>query len=368
MPASSLAKAPLVPDQPSADVKLRQLQILREVLRTGSARYAARLLKVSQPAVSQHIKQLETTLGLPLFLREKNRLVPTHQAWELLRDIEVAFASLDKVGKSIAALKGEEPTAVGLAAPGIFCFELLPRALGALRAHYPTCSVHLHSGSYQQTAEHVLNGRADLGVSRLPLDGNVFAWRPVATARNVCLIYPGHRFEQQDLVVAEDLVHEALVDIDPQFSAHQMNVNSLRYMGVEPNIAVEFDATGHDAGFVAAGIGVSVTNEVIAREYRRFGLITRPFEPSAVYHYVVFWRRGYKLNERQQCLADELARSFAAPPPRAGSTQRTDLPPRLLPQQGEESLGLPRGATAAGEGADVPMERVIAKRKDTDAL
>ena len=135
MPTSSLAKAPLVPDQPSADVKLRQLQILREVLRTGSARYAARLLKVSQPAVSQHIKQLETTLGLPLFLREKNRLVPTHQAWELLRDIEVAFASLDKVGKSIAALKGEEPTAVGLAAPGIFCFELLPRALGALRAH-----------------------------------------------------------------------------------------------------------------------------------------------------------------------------------------------------------------------------------------
>ena len=83
-------KADNVPDQPSADVKLRQLQILREVLRTGSARYAARLLKVSQPAVSQHIKQLEATLGFPLFLREKNRLVPTHQAWELLRDIEVA--------------------------------------------------------------------------------------------------------------------------------------------------------------------------------------------------------------------------------------------------------------------------------------
>lgn len=139
-------------------------------------------------------------------------------------------------------------------------------------------------------------------------------------------------------------------------------------MGVEPNIAVEFDATGHDAGFVAAGIGVSITNEVIAREYRRFGLITRPFEPSAVYHYVVFWRRGYKLNERQQFLADELARSFAAPPPRTGSTQRADFPPRLLPQQGEESLRLPRGAAAPGEGADVPVERLLPEREDPDTL
>lgn len=300
-----------MPDQPPADVKLRQLQFLREVLRTGSARYAARLLKVSQPAVSQQIKQLETALGFPLFLREKNRLVPTHQAWELLRDIDVVFASLDRVGKSIAALKGEEPAMVGLAAPGIFSLELLPRVLRALRAEHPGSSVHLHSGSYQQTAEHVLNGRADLGISRLPLDGRVFDWRPVATARNVCLVYPGHRFEQKELVVAEDLVGEALIDIEPQFSAHQMNINALRYMGIEPDIAVEFDATGHDAGFVAAGIGISITNAVIAREYRRFALTTRPFEPSAVYHYVVFWRRGYKLNERLQFLADELARGFA---------------------------------------------------------
>ncbi len=131
--------------------------------------------------------------------------MPTHQVSELLRDIEVAFVSLDKVGKSIAALKGEEPTAVGLAAPGIFCFELLPRALGALRAHYSSCSVHLHSGSYPQAAR-CSTGAPILGLSACCSDGNVFEWRPVAMARNVCLIYPGHRFEQKDLVVAEDLV------------------------------------------------------------------------------------------------------------------------------------------------------------------
>ncbi|MDE1993222.1 MAG: LysR family transcriptional regulator [Rhizobiaceae bacterium] len=299
-----------MPDLASADVKLRQLQILREVLRSGSERYAARLLKISQPAVSQQIKQLEAALGLKLFLREKNRLIPTHQAWELYRDIEVGFASLDRVGRSVATLKGEEPSAISLAAPGIFCFRLLPQVVRALRNRDPSHSAHIRSGSYQQTAEHILNGRADLGISRLPLDERIFEWQPVATARNICLFHPEHRFAAKELVVAEDLVGEPLIDIEPQFSAHQMNINALRYMGVEPDIAVEFDASGHDAGFVAAGIGVSITNQVIAREYGHFGLSSRPFEPGAVYHYVVFWRRGRTLDDRLRFVVESVARIF----------------------------------------------------------
>jgi DNA-binding transcriptional LysR family regulator len=299
-------------EKPGADVTFRQLQVLREVLRAGSERHAAKMLKVSQPAVSQQIKQLEASLGFPVFLREKNRLTPTHQAWELLRDIDAAFLSLERVGKSIASLKGEDASTIAIAAPGIFCLKLIPRAVKEIRGRDPSCSIHIRSGSYQQTAEHVLNGRADLGISRLPLDERIFEWSPVATARNVCLLYPGHRFEAKELVVAEDLVGEPLIDIEPQYSAHQMNINALRYMGVEPDIAVEFDANGHDAGFVAAGIGVSITNDVIAKEYRHFGLISRPFEPGAIYHYVVFWRRGRTLSEGLQFAADQLIRAFAA--------------------------------------------------------
>lgn len=299
-------------EKSGTEVTFRQLQVLREVLRAGSERYAAKALKVSQPAVSQQIKQLEGSLGFPLFLREKNRLTPTHQAWELLRDIDVAFQSLERVGKSIASLRGEDASGIGIAAPGIFCLTLIPRVAKEIRRRDTSCSIHIKSGGYPQTAEHVLNGRADLGISRLPLDERIFEWSPVATARNVCLFYPGHRFEEKDLVIAEDLIGEALIDIEPQFSAHQMNINALRYMGVEPDIAVEFDANGHDAGFVAAGIGVSITNEVIAREYRHFGLLTRPFEPGALYHYVVFWRRGRKPSEALQFAVDQLVQAFAA--------------------------------------------------------
>jgi DNA-binding transcriptional LysR family regulator len=79
---------------------------------------------------------------------------------------------------------------------------------------------------------------------------------------------------------------------------------------VAPDLAVEFDANGHDAGYVAAGIGISITDNVIAAEYEAFGLDIRPFEPTAVYHYVVSWRKGRQLSTTTQLIVEQLVNSF----------------------------------------------------------
>lgn len=292
-------------------VTIRQLQIFREVLRTGSERHAAKNLKITQPAVSQQIRQLEHEVDLALFAREKNRLVPTDRAWDLLRSVDGTLQSVDRIEKSIAAIRNDETGSLSLAAPGVFCLNAIPRAIQAVRKSN-ALSFQVRAGSHQQIAEHVLNGRSDLGVSRLPLDERAFEWAPAATARNVCLFQAGHRLAAKEVITPEDIIDEALVDIEPQFAAHQMNINALRYRGAEPDLAVEYDANSHDVGFVAAGVGISIINSLIAREYRQFGLEFRPFEPGAVYHYVVFWQRGRQLTAGMRQTVDELLGAFAA--------------------------------------------------------
>jgi DNA-binding transcriptional LysR family regulator len=293
-----------------AGVKIRQLQIFREVLRAGSERLAAKILGISQPAVSQHIKQLEAEIGFALFSRESNRLVPSDRAWEVLRSVDGALQGVDRIEKSLASWRSDDMRTIGLAAPGVFSLGVIPRAIKAIRQRSNRFSFQVKSGSYEQIAEHILSGRADLGISRLPLDARAFDWTPVRTARNVCLFPAGHRLASKDLITPQDIMGEALIDIEPRFSSHQMNINALRYVGVDPDIAVEYDANGHDAGFVAAGIGISVTNSVIAREYEGFGLTFRPFEPGAIYHYVVFWQKGRQLGNAMRLTLDELVASF----------------------------------------------------------
>jgi DNA-binding transcriptional LysR family regulator len=162
------------------------------------------------------------------------------------------------------------------------------------------------SGSDEHIRECVLSGRADIGISRLPLDSKLFDWMPLATAHNVCVFRPDHRFSALPCVKAVDLIGEAIIDIDPQFSAHQMNINALRFRGAEPNIAIEYDSGGHDVGFVSAGLGVSITNDLIAREYAQFNVEVRPFEPSALYHYVALWQKDRGLSWLLNAVAEAL--------------------------------------------------------------
>lgn len=298
-------------DIDGSGLKLRQLQILRQVMRMGSERLAAKALRITQPAVSQNVKQLEAAIGFALFRRESNRLIPTDKAWELLRAIDTAFVGFDRIERSIAFLRSDDTPVIRIAAPSIFSFGVIPRAVKKIREKSRAYKFQIRSGSYQEIGGHVLNGRADLGISRLPLDERIFEWVAVGVAINVCLFPDHHRFASKQVITPEDLIGEALIDIEPQFAAHQMNVNAMRHMGAEPDIAVEYDANGHDAGFVAAGVGISVTNDIIAREYGRLGLAFRRFEPGAVYHYVLFWQKDRQLSGGLRCAVEELVAAFA---------------------------------------------------------
>ena len=292
-------------------IKLRQLQVFREVIRAGSERLAGRLLNVTQPAVSQNIRQLEEAVGFPLFLREKGKMRPTDQGWELLRSIDSAFSGLDRLRQNIDGIRSRDRRSIAIAAPSAFTLRLLPEVAKALRQEHLFDHLQVRSGHYKEIADEVRDGHSDIGLSRLPIDERLFDYVPVAKATNVCLFARGHRFEDLRTVTPEDLVGEPLIDIDPQFSSHQMNVNALRFMGADPDIAVEYDLHGHDAGFVAAGIGVSVTNSVIAREYQQFALDCRGFEPGAAYHYVILWQKGRTLDVSTKRVVEIAASAMA---------------------------------------------------------
>ncbi|MBB3388219.1 DNA-binding transcriptional LysR family regulator [Rhizobium sp. BK275] len=88
-----------------------------------------------------------------------------------------------------------------------------------------------------------------------------------------------------------------------------MNVNATRYMGIHPDIAVEYDAHGHDAGFVAAGVGVSITNEILAKEYRHFNVDFRRLSPARLTT-VVFWQKDRSLSARLSIVVEQLTSAF----------------------------------------------------------
>jgi DNA-binding transcriptional LysR family regulator len=58
-------------------VRLRHIEVFSAIMLTGSTNGAAKILNISQPAVSKILQHAEQSVGFPLFLRSKGKLVPT---------------------------------------------------------------------------------------------------------------------------------------------------------------------------------------------------------------------------------------------------------------------------------------------------
>ena len=78
-------------------LNVRHLAVFRAVVKAGSISAAARVLHVSQPAITKSVRLLESEIGLPLFLRVNGRIVLTPEAEVLMPEVERLFGNVAAV-------------------------------------------------------------------------------------------------------------------------------------------------------------------------------------------------------------------------------------------------------------------------------
>lgn len=122
---------------------VRRLLILREVARAGSISGGARALGWTQPAVSQHIRALERSLGCAVVLRAAGGITLTEPGRVLLARADAVAAQLHMASEEIAELTTLRRGRVRLAAYPSAAATLVPRALARLRERHPELDIEL---------------------------------------------------------------------------------------------------------------------------------------------------------------------------------------------------------------------------------
>ncbi|MEN3346908.1 MAG: LysR family transcriptional regulator, glycine cleavage system transcriptional activator [Bradyrhizobium sp.] len=123
---------------------LETLRVFEVACRHGSYSEAARELNVTHSAVSQRIRQLEEDLGLTLFERQGNRMMPTTAALRLQAGVKGAFSELDAALGSLHTRRRDAELTVSLL-PVMASRWLVPR-LSRFTARYPNINLHIKSG------------------------------------------------------------------------------------------------------------------------------------------------------------------------------------------------------------------------------
>jgi DNA-binding transcriptional LysR family regulator len=146
----------------------RQLRYFVAVYEEGHVGRAAERLSLSQPALSQQIRQLEHSLDVSLFERGNKRLLPTLAAHTLYNH---ALPLLDGLHQAREALRSFQGQAVRTLAIGVLQTvhpSLVPQLLERVRKAQPHLVVQIYELSGLEIEKRLLNGLLDIGISYLP--------------------------------------------------------------------------------------------------------------------------------------------------------------------------------------------------------
>lgn len=163
-------------------MRLTQIRDFLAVVDAGSIRAAARTLRISQPALTKSIRQLEEELGAMLVARNVRGAQPTEYGRAFLARARAVNADLRRAREEISQLRGarEGGLAIG-SAPGP-ALGLLPAALVRLRERWPQASLHIVDISPPEVLPALRQGALDLALS--------VRIGPLAETPTDCLVEP----------------------------------------------------------------------------------------------------------------------------------------------------------------------------------
>jgi DNA-binding transcriptional LysR family regulator len=173
-------------------MRLRHIEVFNAVMLTGSVSSAARLINVTQPAVSRILAHAELQLGFALFQRSKGRLTPTNEAQTLYPHIERLFTQLDEVQRLANNLKmGHSEGELHILSVLALSYEVLPRALKMFRAKHPKVVVKIDSLHSQQIVSALVLQEADVGFVFSAIAHPSLEQQHLADGRMVCVAPKG---------------------------------------------------------------------------------------------------------------------------------------------------------------------------------
>lgn len=284
---------------------LKSLTIFKALYENGTATKAAKVLGITQSGVSRSLALLEQNLDMPLFYREKNKLISTPEAEELYKEILGLMFNLDELKHSILALREFGASRLRVAAiPGL-AFGYVPTVISRLLKISPKLSVYFDIMSTNDVVRSVESGIFDFGFVTLPVGGEQLQIDELVKTRAVCLLPKRHPLARQKTVQLTDLTGQHLViPNQPNIAADELlrliAQNQIRLSGkTEANIAGICALVGNN-------VGLSVINPITAEDLAHKNTVTRPFSPAIHYSFGLVFQKKWRGNKLLQMIHDSL--------------------------------------------------------------
>ncbi len=296
-------------------IDLHKLYIFSIVVQAGSFSAAAEQLYMTQSAVSQHIKDLETQLGQQLFLRSRRGVSLTAHGDTLAGYSRNIF---DLVARAEYALTDVAQLAAGKvmigATPGIGVY-VLPEWVRQFRGRFPKLIISLQTGITAQIAADILAFRVDIGIVEGELDdfpAAKLASLALAQIEQLVVVGGNHPLRGRATLRLEELHQQAFIVRQPHSRSRMWLDAALHQYGINPVISAEFDNLESMKRAVAVGNCLAilpayvVADEVAHHQLEALSLQDKPLQRTLK----LIWNAHASLSPVTRAFLNEMRGSY----------------------------------------------------------
>lgn len=242
---------------PAPPLDSRHLRLLLAIVDRGGLTRAAHGLHLSQSALSHQLRQIESTLGVPAFLRLNRRLVLTDAGRLLVERARPIVGELDALAQDLRQHIAGGHGRLRIATECHTCYEWLPPLLSRFHTRNPGVEVGIVAEATNDPLAALAAGEIDLAiVTRLRRKGAFESW-PLFEDELLLVVPAGHRLARAPYVRASDFVGERLLLYTPP----DENFFFQEFFGRTPHRPARVDVirlTEAVLSMVRAGLGVTV--------------------------------------------------------------------------------------------------------------
>lgn len=243
---------------PLPTLEVRHLSLVVEISGTGSVTRAAERLHLTQSALSHQLRDIESRLGMPLFLRLGKRMVLTPPGERVLGAARRVLAEIDRTEEDLKLMSQNGKGVLRLCTQCNTGYHWLPPLLQAFHRKFPGVDVQIMVNATERPIQALLEGQIDLAVITSDVDDKRLATQPLFEDELVAVVPSTHPFAKRPFVEALDFAEEHLIiyKADPHDSYTFTRI--LGPAGVQPARVSQVPLTEAILELVKAGLGVSI--------------------------------------------------------------------------------------------------------------
>ncbi|RAR99338.1 LysR substrate-binding domain-containing protein [Cupriavidus alkaliphilus] len=270
----------------------RHIETVHAIILTGSVTGASTRLHLTQPAISNILRDAEERLGFALFERRGGRLLPTPSADRLFEEIERSFIGLDAINACCERIQRNQLRHMSVACTPAFAAAVFPRLAAGYVHRFADVFLSVHSRDAHHVAALVSSRKADIGfaleVPPVPgVESVVIAELPM-----LCYLPPDHPLAGQDEVTPAQLLGEPMISLSSIEGIQELVAASFAGCGAQPAPVAECPAAIAACGMVAGGMGFTLFDCLPAQIFDPARVSVRRFAGSRPLTYRAYWPKS----------------------------------------------------------------------------